>query len=602
MAVTLLLPRSVDAAIADAPRVQREKGKAVEANVEADAPRVQLQQGKTVEANAWDAEVAGALVLEPPSGNTETTLELANKNASWFETGLCELSKRDGSFKLKRSSESKQCDGLWEGETEIGARLGGNLYTVKLKRPAMRETLLVRVTEDDPNKPARTTPTEGVATREKRRVIYPRFLPQVEEGFYYFMSAGEWKRSSSELSVDQASGRIAIPSELAELLVRAAVYDAPLKILVRREGELQELRIQIEATTGSPLDPQEFPFVKQCMCELSKLTNNKLGGCGAAASLPNIPDPRTLRKERRKAVRKEWEYLVCVDMTTPTSPRVMVRTTRAHADSDAESGGVHLFSGRRLQTRVWYPEGHEVVVALTGDAQTVRQYIYDPNFNADAGTVGVLAPAAKPYTQAFHGRKAGAIKLSVEVSSKSSGGRTFKYEHPFSVTDVYLAALRISAGFSWAPWDRRYTAVSNSDPANPGKHVGVSEGNPGGLGYAEFLAGGTVFFSPVFEGERTVTGGLYLGLGLLATDGKGLDAISSLHAGPELVLGRDFGIAPTVSLRRTKGLRDAYAIGSPIGDGEAFEHPWFTWSFGLVLNLGPRFWKTVGTARKGLGA
>ncbi len=568
-------------------------------------PSVQLNADEVVQVNGWQADIAQKIILAPPASNSATTLELAAKSQSWFTPERCTLTRTASDrFELEPRSTQATCRSLWKSSGEIGLQLGAESFSLEFVRPDIETPLPLTVTQAQ----GAATPSQRESTTARGTDVYveiPPFLPNglTPRPYLYRASSGEWIESQEPLAIGADTGRMEIAPAMADLLVAHAVHDAPLTILVWKDAELHRLELETQTVITTDEDPETFDFTRSCACELSKLTRDPriANACESGPGPAAMRSAKQLRKDRRRAVRADWDYLVCVDMTTPTSARVRVRTTRAGADPAAESGGSHLFSGRPVHTRVWYPEGYEVDVSLSGEATTTREYIYDPGFGGESGGTksSVPAPAEDPYTESFHGRKGGPIKLSVQVSRQGDDAKTFKMEHPFAVTEVYLGAIRLSAGFSWAPWEREYTGITSTDTSNPGRHVGLAAGNPGGLGHAEVLAGYSLFFRPVFEGERTVTAGGYLGLGILGTDGKGIDAISSLHLGPELVIGRNFGLAITASLRRTKTLRDPFVVGDSIGDGESFERHWFTWGFGLVLNLGPRFWKSVGTARKG---
>ncbi|MCA9709776.1 MAG: hypothetical protein KDK70_28310, partial [Myxococcales bacterium] len=465
--------------------------------------------------------------------------------------------------------------------------------------------------------------------REGKQIEVLPLPAGIDVGSPYFVREGDGERwrKGPPLERDPATGNLRIPVGLEAVVRKSVLQGTPLELLLVVDGQPRLATIAHKEEEPEPEpDPDPtgagsggFDFEAACEAELAALMRPEdppraSRPPGSTERQRQRQQSREHRRKRDRGVRQEWEYLVCIDFTEVKNPRVRVHTTRPGVDPEAEQGGAHLFAGRDVVLRAWHRKGVGLEATLGGTVG-FRSFTYVPDFEAfrgqGAGPKGAdTRPPVDPtpYGKRFSGRKADDQPVTLTVAASATQGtgkdaqqiRVAELQHPFRVTDVYLGALRLSVAGTWAPWDRRYGTATSTTPQNPGEEVVITDGADLGLANLELLAGYTVFFTPVYHGERTVTAGSYFGLGVLGTDtAKGLDALTSGHVGLELAVGRDFGIALDFSLRRTQKLRGDLDVGSPV-EGRDIDRLGITPAFGVVLNLSPRFWKAVGAARKGV--
>lgn len=315
----------------------------------------------------------------------------------------------------------------------------------------------------------------------------------------------------------------------------------------------------------------------------------------------SVPEPTKKKdKHRNKYVGQSWDYVICIDTTTRSiEPKVVRRTSEDGADPDFVDGGNHLFEGRRVHVYVVHHEGDEVSIDLTGTEGTTN-YIYN---GTGEGGPSAFAPASKKSTDKwFAGRKADqTAKLSVTVTDKGTKSAIASHNEIYNVTAVYRAAIRFGLVGLVSPFAREYSDRAATDAANnPGKVITVDGGGRSPLFHSELVTAMSVFFTPVYQGEGTVTGGAMFGLGILAAGSeKGFNALTSVHFGLELDVGRDFAIAAVVALRRTDVLKTGYFVGRAVADDEQYTRFGVRPSFGLMLTWSPAFSQAFGKARKG---
>lgn len=320
-------------------------------------------------------------------------------------------------------------------------------------------------------------------------------------------------------------------------------------------------------------------------------------GCNDPSYAPKSPEPSDSekRKARNKAVRESWHYVVCIDASNPNDIEPHRKTTVDGADFDFVDRGNHLFEGRKVEVRVWHRADQEVNIDLDGEEGTTN-HIYDATT-----TDGFVEDTHKWTSQSFPGRRTDqTVQLSVTVTSADSKAVIATHEETYGVTAVYRAAIRFGLVGLVSPFAREYSDRAATDAANnPGKVITVDGGGRSPLLHSELVTAMSVFFTPVYQGETTVTGGAMFGLGILATGGKeGFNALTSVHFGLELDVGRDFAIAAIVALRRTDVLKDGYFVGRAVADDEQYTRFGVRPSFGLMLTWSPAFTQAFGKARK----
>jgi len=300
---------------------------------------------------------------------------------------------------------------------------------------------------------------------------------------------------------------------------------------------------------------------------------------------------------QRRAVRnRNWSYLICVNYTDTASPEIKIYPTKKGADIDAVKYGNHLFSGRDVKVRVWHREGIEIKAELDGETAQLN-FIFDGTGDSKVESLKGSTPAAPrilrtPHEHESPGLKSGHPMLKVTGNIKGVSESKTTYAKQLTVTDVYLGAMRLAAAFSLAPLERKYELRDPFQTDNPGKEITISAGDQYGVMSAELVFGYTVFTMPAFEKERKPIFGWFFGLGLVSGSESGLDALKSVHTGPELAIGHDFGIVLDVSLRRTTALRSGYDVGTAVSESEKYSRMGITPAFGVLLNLSPRIWDT----------
>jgi hypothetical protein len=313
---------------------------------------------------------------------------------------------------------------------------------------------------------------------------------------------------------------------------------------------------------------------------------------------PEETDLKERNKKRNQAVAKSWHYEICIDATQPNSVVPDRRTSEHGADPAFVEGGSHLFEGRRIHVYVLYREGQEVSIDLTWAEGTIT-HIYNGTSGDKPGVMEIPIMSTDKW---FAGRKTDqTAQLSVTVTDKGTKSVIATYSEAYDVTAVYRAAIRFGVAGLISPFSREYSDRAATDTANnPGKVITVDGGGSSPLFHSELVTSMSVFFTPVYQGEGTVTGGAMFGLGILATGSEvGLQALTSVHVGLEFNVGRDFAIAGVVALRRTDVLKDGYFVGRAVADDEQYTRVGVRPSFGLMLTWSPAFTQAFGKARMG---
>jgi hypothetical protein len=315
-------------------------------------------------------------------------------------------------------------------------------------------------------------------------------------------------------------------------------------------------------------------------------------GASAAEPDPNPCGKLDLSSRDDQAARNaNWKYHINVTVTGLDSVTVEHATTEPNADPEFVECGDHLFEGRKIKVIVSHPANYKATIELDGTEGTLV-----PVYN---GTEGLKAgDRPTKVEKIFRGRKAGqTVKLVITLTD--TAGKTEIIERTYDVTAVYVAAIRFGFAGLVSPWEQEYSTRAAADPANnPGRVITSEAGASSPLFHTELVTSVSAFFTPVYEGEMTVTGGVMFGLGILATGTEtGFEALTSVHAGLELDVGRDFAIAAVVALRRTEVLKDGYFVGRAIAENEGYTRFGVRPSFGLMLTWSPAFSKAFGKVR-----
>ncbi len=115
------------------------------------------------------------------------------------------------------------------------------------------------------------------------------------------------------------------------------------------------------------------------------------------------------------------------------------------------------------------------------------------------------------------------------------------------------------------------------------------------MGYSVFLCHG------VGETSSFPCFALGAGLGVLKAGATGVNALTSLRAGPELAIGPDFSIALTAGVHREDTPKPEFTPGSalPTGATTIETQTGFAFGMGVVLNFSPSFLKGAGIIAAG---
>jgi hypothetical protein len=191
----------------------------------------------------------------------------------------------------------------------------------------------------------------------------------------------------------------------------------------------------------------------------------------------------------------------------------------------------------------------------------------------------------------FAPRKAGPADVTV---SDDSGGDNFSLKVELEVEERFWGAARLGIGTLFGdfreykigtPAGSQTTLISESRvPVQFEIVTGVAlypealDLRGGGRGYSGYCK--NYHLAP------------FVGFGLVGQSATGIAALTSFHIGLEVEFTRELSLAATFVLKRSRGLSNGYAVGSPINAGAA-EDSFTTTSFvpggALVLTATPQF-------------
>ncbi|WP_146660701.1 hypothetical protein [Enhygromyxa salina] len=408
------------------------------------------------------------------------------------------------------------------------------------------------------------------------------------DGYYLASSGGSsWENRNN--------GGTALPDAVKTAVQQAILDGSALRVLGWVDEELTLLGWKppsLRGTRPSAFQPNEAD--KKKAFEDKKL----LKRCSGLFEPTPVATKkqREVDKARNKAVREDWRYVICIDASNPNLVKVDRSTTVAGADPAFVENGTHLFEGRQLEVHVLHGDQHAVTIDLTGKEGTVNHLHVGESFS-QAAVPEELKITSKPFAGRATDQTA---QLAVTVTPIGSNTAVSTYHEVMNVTAVYRAAIRFGYAALVSPFEREYSARAATDAANnPGKAITLDAGGSSPVFHTEIVTAASVFFTPVYQGEGTVTGGALFGLGLLATGGDaGFAALTSVHVGLELDVGRDFSLAAVMAIRRTNVLKDGYFVGRAVADEEQFTRLGFRPSFGLMMTWSPAFTQAFGKAKK----
>lgn len=402
------------------------------------------------------------------------------------------------------------------------------------------------------------------------------------------------------------------PSKLLPLLVGEiqATNRPPIVFARTATGGLREFRVRIQKLTGQAKPPGTNRPVKPGT-QVRPGTKPKPGTKRPVVRRGVFSFDAACRAEIAKEVKNtgedaDWFYYLCVDFTDPTSPEYLTFPVGPEgiditADHDAPHG--HIFAGRRIKVRMWYARKSKGAdIELSGKIAPPQTLYIDPRISGEGppgltrGKNGALLSAGiTSRMEEFESSNARYRTLTVSTGGANPSQRQ-SFTRMLRVEQVYNGALSVGIGFSWAPWDRRYELRTSSTIDNPGKAVGVSEGEGQGLPAIELTLGYVHFFEPVHEHRGNTVFGWLFGVGVLQADGSGIDLITSIHTGPAIAIGRDFSIVASVSLRRTEWLIGGNRVGSAVPNSTSEVPTSFgvTPGFGIIVNFSPALFDAIG--------
>ncbi|MBK6520073.1 MAG: hypothetical protein IPM79_28090 [Polyangiaceae bacterium] len=197
----------------------------------------------------------------------------------------------------------------------------------------------------------------------------------------------------------------------------------------------------------------------------------------------------------------------------------------------------------------------------------------------------------------FHPRPNEFLELKIKLEEKAEKPTEITITKPLRVKRAFRVALRTGIGATYSPLDRKYEARASGNPNNPGKEVVVAAGDGAGIGNAELMLGVSWFSEDVDSNEYRPVFSMFAGLGVFSAGKTGVDAFTSLVAGPELSLGKDFSFALIAGVRRTEVLEGDLKDGSALPAGVDNVPTVFsvTPTFGLMINLSPYVFSKPGS-------
>ncbi len=209
-------------------------------------------------------------------------------------------------------------------------------------------------------------------------------------------------------------------------------------------------------------------------------------------------------------------------------------------------------------------------------------------------TAGAIFPAQR---FEFHPRPNEFLELKIKLEEKAEKPTEITITKPLRVKRAFRVALRTGIGATYSPLDRKYEARASGNPNNPGKEVVVAAGDGAGIGNAELMLGVSWFSEDVDSNEYRPVFSMFAGLGVFSAGKTGVDAFTSLVAGPELSLGKDFSFALIAGVRRTEVLEGDLKDGSALPAGVDNVPTVFsvTPTFGLMINLSPYVFSKPGS-------
>jgi hypothetical protein len=302
-----------------------------------------------------------------------------------------------------------------------------------------------------------------------------------------------------------------------------------------------------------------------------------------------------------KSASTDPSYYVCVDAFPDKRGMVTLECDPKVADGKppCRPAGDVVRVGRGFTVQAWYAAGTVADISFGGAAGSDAP-VYDPNKPAaKAEKPSIAAETArgadyKITARTFGPRKAGtAAKLSVSVQRMKKEDGTlsdyFKVEQEFTLEAYYRGAIRLGFGYTYMPWAR---TVGIQTARNGQKYAAVTQD---GLSDYELVAGFSYFFCDMPDNQIKLCAAMGARLGVLGVNAA-VKVATSLMAGPEIAIGRDFSVGAYGGVHTHEYPDAAFTPGKLVRADviKTETHFGLTPAFGLVVNFTPSVLKSVG--------